>query len=363
MQYSANTIADVGYQYEHYTGKLRDRDKCVAKHFSVIRRGKNSEAVDGTHVRLAVIPSEKGDLVRWRLGSMKSINTKKYDGFADTKIVKVFPMSMARATSQCHTVHGHRKMAAIMDASVACFHKDMDELIHAHPPRETEPDGFVVFKAHSGARRAARLWQEYFRNEVLMSAGWNAEAMEPNAYHKAKDLKNDDDASLYGHKDSSKVELRMAIKVSTIIGTEAKTVKQVSSWKRAGITWVRVEPRAAALTPNTAANTSDETSWDRAKARSLVGVTAFYLVLNRVIIADDIEELIERIGHEAVSENLNDAGVNGANSEVSSEEPACVWTVLCQTMTQKSVRKADTNRTDQDSEDQKEFQLRNRENG
>ena len=116
-------------------------------------------------------------------------------------------------------------MTAILDATVACFHKDMDELIHAHPPRETEPDGFVVwllFKAHSGARRAARLWQEYFRNEVLMSAGWNAEAMEPNAYHKAKDLNNDDDASLYGHIDSSKVELRMDIKVSTIIGTEPR---------------------------------------------------------------------------------------------------------------------------------------------
>ena len=30
---SANTIADVSRQYEHYTGKLQDRDKCVAKHF------------------------------------------------------------------------------------------------------------------------------------------------------------------------------------------------------------------------------------------------------------------------------------------------------------------------------------------
>ena len=33
MKYSANTIADVSYQYEHYTGKLWDRDKCVAKAF------------------------------------------------------------------------------------------------------------------------------------------------------------------------------------------------------------------------------------------------------------------------------------------------------------------------------------------
>ena len=33
MKYSANTIAEVSYQYEHYTRKLWDRDKCVAKHF------------------------------------------------------------------------------------------------------------------------------------------------------------------------------------------------------------------------------------------------------------------------------------------------------------------------------------------
>ena len=72
----------------------------------------------------------------------------------------------------------------------------------------------------------------------------------------------------------------MDIKVSTIIGTEAKIVKQVSSWKPAGITWVRVG--AAALTPETVANTSDEISWDRAWARSLVGVIAIYLVLNRL---------------------------------------------------------------------------------
>ena len=117
-------------------------------------------------------------------------------------------MSMARAASQRHAVHGHRKITAILDATKACFHKDMDGLIHALPPRETEPDGIVVWlllKAHSGARRAARLWQEYFRNEVLMSAGWHAEAMEPDAYHKAEDLNNDDDAIMFGHSDSFKV--------------------------------------------------------------------------------------------------------------------------------------------------------------
>ena len=119
-------------------------------------------------------------------------------------------MSMARAASQRHTVHGHRKITAILDACKACFHKDMDELIHAHPPRETGPECIVVrllFKAHSGARRAARLWLESFRNEVFMSVGRNAEAMEPNAYHEAEDLNNDDDASMYGHSDIFMVEV------------------------------------------------------------------------------------------------------------------------------------------------------------
>ena len=87
----------------------------------------------------------------------------------------------------------------------------------------------------------------------------------------------------------------------------------------------------------------------------MAGGTAVYLVLNRLYIAFDVEELIGRIGHEAVAENLNDAGMNCANSEVSSEEPEFVWTVLCQAMTQKSVRKAYTGSTDQDSEDQKCF--------
>ena len=63
MKYSAN--ADVGYQYEHYIGELWDQDKCVAKHFSVIRRGKKSEVIGGIHVRVAAIPSENGDFVRW----------------------------------------------------------------------------------------------------------------------------------------------------------------------------------------------------------------------------------------------------------------------------------------------------------
>ena len=129
------------------------------------------------------------------------------------------------------------------------------------------------------------MWQEYFRNEVFMSARWNAEAKEPNAHHKTEYLNNDDDASLCGH-----------MKASTTIGTEAKIVKQILSWRPVGITWVRVAPSAAALTPNTAATASDETSWDRAKARSFAGSIANCLMLNRHDIAYDIEEVIERIG-------------------------------------------------------------------
>ena len=133
-------------------------------------------------------------------------------------------------------------------------------------------------------------------------------------------------------------EHHVDFEVSTIIGTKTKIVKQVSSWRQAGITWVRMDPRAA-LSPNT----SDELSWDRAKPRSLADGTETHLVLKRLLIADDSQELIKRIGHETVNENLNNDVVNNTNSDlnsgVSSEEPEFAWTVLCQTTTQKSVRK------------------------
>ena len=307
---------------------------------------------------MAAIPSENGDLVRWRLVSSEVNQHETYDGFADTQALKVFPMSIARAASQRHTEHGHHKISSILDTTFACFRTDMDELIHAHPPRETETDCIVVrwlFKAHSGARKATRLWQEYFRKEVFMMAGWNAEVMESSAYHEAEDWNDNDNASTEVHSDRVRVELRIDvfqnvtsmkehqvdIEVSTIIGTETKIVKQVSSWRPAGITWVRLKP-----------NTADELSWDRAKARSLAGGIAISLVLHGLNIAYDIEELIERIGHESVAEDRNNAGMNSTNSEANSEEPECVWTVLCQAMTQESVRKAYTGWTDQDSEDQ-----------
>ena len=58
--------------------------------------------------------------MRWRFVSIKVKRHERYDGFADTEAVKVFPMSMTRAASQRHTVHGHRKIIASLDATFAC---------------------------------------------------------------------------------------------------------------------------------------------------------------------------------------------------------------------------------------------------
>ena len=91
-------------------------------------------------MRLAAIPSEKRDLARWRIGSIEVNQHERYDGFADTQALNVFPTSKARAASQRHTEHGHHNITAILDATTACFQTNMDELILAHPPRETVSD-------------------------------------------------------------------------------------------------------------------------------------------------------------------------------------------------------------------------------
>ena len=197
-------------------------------------------------MRVAAIPSEVENLVRW-------------NGFADAQALKVFSMSTARAASQRHTEHVHRKID----------YPDMNKLIHAHPPIETESDGIVVwllFKAHSGARRAAPTWQEFFRKEVFVSAGGNAEAMEPNAYHKAEDW---DD----GDSDRFMVEWRMDIMSATVVEAATKIVTQVSNWTSVDITWVRMEPR----TTRTTRNALNELSWDRAKSTSLADGIETYL--------------------------------------------------------------------------------------
>ena len=125
------------------------------------------------------------------------------------------------------------------------------------------------------------------------------------------------------------------------------------------------QSRAAALTLDTAAttrttrNTSDDLSWERARAISLAGGTAIYLVLDRPDIDHNIRRA-NRIGYEALIEtvtaNLNIAVMNSADKKLSSlEEPRFVWTVPYHEITQKSVRKDDMTRTLQDSEDQKCF--------
>ena len=135
---------------------------------------------------LAAITSEVENLVRG-------------NGFADTQALKVFSISTARAASQRHTEHVHRKSTTILDAR---FHTDMNELSHAHPPRETHPERIVVWlvsRAHSGARSAAQAWQKFCCIKVFVSVGRNAEAMEPNAYHENKHWDNDDSTNTVVH--------------------------------------------------------------------------------------------------------------------------------------------------------------------
>ena len=173
-----------------------------------------------------------------------------------------------------------------------------------------------------------------------------------------EDLNDNDGTSTHGHSHSFMVELRIDvfldvkamkehkvdIEVSTIIGTEAKIVKQVSTWRPAGITWVRLENTAA--TTKTMRNTSDELSWDRAKVRSLAGGIAIYLVLDWRNIASDIEELIERIGHERVAENLNNAVMNSTRLSIfstsASRITSTLWTLFHSDINVKSIYLYDT---------------------
>ena len=81
-------------------------------------------------------------------------------------------MLLAKAASHSHPEHGHRKVIANFDVTTALFHADMEDKIYAHPPAEAEPDHTDV--------KAARLWQEFWRSEVYMNAGWDAVAVEPH---------------------------------------------------------------------------------------------------------------------------------------------------------------------------------------
>ena len=136
--------------------------------------------------------------MRWRLVSIEVHQYERHDVFAGIPALKVFRMLIAKAASQRHTEHGHRKIIGTLDVAVAFFHADMEDVNCGHPTAEAEPDRTVVWlllKAHYGTGKAARLWQEVLRNEVFVKAGWDAVAMEPNVCQKAGSL-NDDDASV-----------------------------------------------------------------------------------------------------------------------------------------------------------------------
>ena len=179
------------------TGELLDRTKYITcrkkeldqlESFGVIRRAKKNEATDGAHVRMKIIAHNKGDLVRWRLVGVEVKHYERHDVFAGTPALKVFRVLLAKAASQSHPEHGHRKVIAILDVAVAFFHADMGDKKNAHPPAEAEPDRTVVWlliKTRYGTRKAARVWQDFLRNEVFMKACWDAVAVEPNVHRKS----------------------------------------------------------------------------------------------------------------------------------------------------------------------------------
>ena len=213
-----------------------------------------------------------------------------------------------------------------------------------------------------------------------MKSEWNTKATEPNVCHKVKNL-NDDDASMCMHGNEFTVELRsdgfqdakemseqeVDINASTIIGTgqntKTKSVKQVLSWRPAGNTLVRLEQaRAAELATNTDAttktmrNNTEEFSWERAKARSVEGVTED--TANSIHKANRIgdEALIERTIPGTVDVNSINTVMNSADKKISSsEEPEFVWTFPDPQLKPTSARNADVDRMDQDSDDHKCF--------
>ena len=145
-EFSVDTIDHDSRQYDHYTGKLLDRDKYIAERkkdldqveaYCVIRRVKKSEATDGAHVR------------------MKEIGKLRYEfeEFVHRKVDKVIEeIEQVKLMEKRDDTSQQRQS----DHAVT----DMDELIYAHPPREAEPECTVVWlllKAHAGARKAARL--------------------------------------------------------------------------------------------------------------------------------------------------------------------------------------------------------------
>ena len=190
-------------------------------------------------MRIKERASEKGDVVRWRFAIMEVNQHERHDVFAGTPASKVFRILFAKAASHRYTEHGHYKVIAIFDTAVAFFHAYVEKVIYAHPPAEAEPDRIVVWlllKAHYGTRKAARLWQEPFRNEVFMKAGWDAVDVEPNVYHKAGSLNNDDDASVCVHVDDFMVESRIDFsRCESYVGAQGRHQSAGNHWTWSGL--------------------------------------------------------------------------------------------------------------------------------
>ena len=134
-EFSVDTIDHDSRQYDHYTGKLLDRDKYIAERkkdldqvvaYCVIRRVKKSEATDGTHVR------------------MKEIGKLRYEfeEFVHRKVDKVIEeIEQVKLMEKRDDTSQQRQIDHVVT--------DMDELICAHPPREAEPDWTVVAMKYS----------------------------------------------------------------------------------------------------------------------------------------------------------------------------------------------------------------------
>ena len=158
MKVSANIIDDVSSQYEHFTGKLSDRENC-----GVLRQGNENETID---VRTTAILSDEVDGKHWKIVRSGVNQHNRYRSFADTQAPKEVRMLTTKTTKQSQTHYGHRKNNTILNTTVVFLHTLLTvtdiKLIHAHPQRETDPDDMTVlelFKTRSGA---ARIWQEFF---------------------------------------------------------------------------------------------------------------------------------------------------------------------------------------------------------
>ena len=72
-----------------------------------------------------------------------------------------------------------------------CFHEDKDQLVHAHPPRETEPEGIVVAllsRAHSEQEEPRKRVKSFFSQRSTHEHWMERRSDGAEAYHKAEPL-------------------------------------------------------------------------------------------------------------------------------------------------------------------------------